>query len=56
MQTQTAIAPIELTPPAAHAIFNQFWPPAVLAVGIGLTAAWITLLGYVLVVIMELAL
>ena len=56
MQTQTAIAPIALTAPATHALFHQFWPRAVIACGLGLTAAWAGLLGYGLVTLMMLAL
>jgi hypothetical protein len=29
-----------------HSLFHRVWPPAVIASGLGLTAAWITLLGY----------
>ena len=55
MQTQTAIAPIALTAPATHALGHQFWPLAVITCGLGLTAAWISLLGYGLVILIGLA-
>ena len=56
MQTQTAIAPISLTAPAAGTLFHQIWPPAVIACGLGLTGAWAGLLGYGLVSLIALAL
>jgi hypothetical protein len=55
MQTQSAMAPITLTAPATHALFHQFWPPVVVACGLGLTAAWTGLLGYGLVSLIALA-
>jgi hypothetical protein len=62
MRTQKAIA---LTAPApavqslfhqVHALFRQIWPPAAIACGLGLTAVWVSLLGYGLVSVIELAL
>jgi hypothetical protein len=54
MQTQTAIAPPALAP-ADTALFHRIWPPAMIAFGLGLTVAWVALLGYGLVSIIELA-
>jgi hypothetical protein len=30
----------------AYQLLDRIWPPAGLAVGVGITAAWISLLGY----------
>ena len=40
--------------PAATADVRQIWPKAVIAFGLGLTAAWICFLGYGLVKLIEL--
>ena len=55
MNTQTAIAPIAETSPAALTFIRKAWPPAVIACGLGLTAAWVALLGYELVILVGLA-
>jgi hypothetical protein len=56
MQIQTVIAP---TASAAVAdpvfYFHQIWPTAVIAIGLGLTGAWVSLLGYGLVELIGLA-
>jgi hypothetical protein len=53
MQTQAATA---MTVPAlaVKARLHQVWAPAVIACGLGLTAAWISLLGYGFVSLIEL--
>lgn len=48
MQTQDA------TVPASERIINRVWQPAVIVLGIGLTAAWAGILGYGLGVLIEL--
>jgi len=54
MQTQTAIAP---TAQATHTntLFHRIWPPAIIMFGLGLTAAWMALLGYGLVSLIKIA-
>ena len=44
------------TAPAATPVIHRIWPVAVIAFGLGLTAAWMGLLGYALVKIIEMAL
>jgi len=39
--------------PAAQPLFDQIWPQAMVAFGLGLTAVWICLLGYGLVKLIE---
>ena len=51
MQTQTTIAP---APPATVSLENKILAPTTIAVGFALTAAWIFLLGYGLVTLIEL--
>ncbi len=46
MQAQTPIAP---TAPAPDPLVLRIWPLAMVALGLGLTAIWISLLGYGLV-------
>ena len=48
--TDTHSAPRTTTP-----VIHRIWPVAVIAFGLGLTAAWMCLLGYVLVKIIEMA-
>jgi hypothetical protein len=55
MQTQTVIAPIALTAPATHSLIHEFWPPGVIICGLGLTAAWVSFLGYGVVLLIEIA-
>jgi len=43
MQTQTAIAPVVTT------FVRRIWAPAIVAVGLGLTVSWISIIGYALV-------
>jgi len=50
MQTQTTIAPAAA---AANPIFHRIWPLAAIAFGLALTVAWIFLLGYGLVTLIE---
>jgi hypothetical protein len=40
--------------PASRLLVRQIWPTAVIAFGLGLTAAWICFLGYGLVKLVEL--
>jgi len=56
MQVRTVITPAA-TAAVADPIFHrhQIWPPAVIAFGMGLTVAWISLLGYGLVEFIGLA-
>jgi hypothetical protein len=51
MQTQTTIAP---APPATVLLVDQILAPTTIAVGFALTVAWIFLLGYGLVTLIEL--
>ena len=55
MQIQTAVAQTVLAPATADQLIHRIWPPAMIALGLGLTAAWIGLLGYGLVLLVELA-
>jgi len=48
----TADAHVEI---AREPFFSRIWPPAAIAFGIGLTAAWTCLLAYGLVKLVELA-
>ena len=43
MQTQTAVAPVVTT------FVRRIWAPAIVAVGLGLTVSWISIIGYALV-------
>jgi hypothetical protein len=52
LQTQIAIAP---TAPAAHSLVHRNLAPTIIACALVLTAAWISLLGYGLVTLIELA-
>jgi hypothetical protein len=54
MQTQTAIGSLALAP-ADDALFHRIWPRAMVALGLGLTAAWTCLLGYGVVSLIALA-
>jgi hypothetical protein len=54
MQNQTAIASLALAP-ANDNLFYRIWPQAMIALGLGLTAAWTGLLGYGLVSLIALA-
>jgi hypothetical protein len=55
MQFQAATAASALAPAAdlrsapAQPLLHRMWPPAMIAFGLGLTAAWTGLLGYGLV-------
>ena len=49
MQIQTATAADSLSAPAVQPLFYRIWPRAMIALGLGLTAAWTCLLGYGLV-------
>ena len=49
MQTQTAVAQTVLKTAAADQLICRIWPPAMITLGLGLTAVWIGLLGYGLV-------
>jgi hypothetical protein len=40
---------------AVEPFLQRIWPPAALACALGLTAAWVSLLGYGLVSLIELA-
>ena len=54
MQTQTAIAPTAQAT-QTNALFHRIWPPAIVILGLGLTAAWIALWGYGLVSLIKIA-
>jgi hypothetical protein len=54
MQANVANAP-DLASKADEPIFQRIWPPAALACGLGLTAAWVSFLGYGLFSLVELA-
>jgi hypothetical protein len=41
--------------PAAQPLFDRMWAPVMIALGLGLTAAWTCLLWYGLVSLIELA-
>ena len=41
--------------PAAQPLLDRIWPQAMIALGLGLTAAWACLLGYGLVSLIALA-
>jgi hypothetical protein len=47
--TAPAISAASRSAPAAQPLFHRIWPPAIIALGLGLTAAWTCLLGYGLV-------
>lgn len=55
IQIQTAVAQTVLAPATAGQLIRRIWPAAMIALGLGLTAAWIGLLGYGLVLLVELA-
>jgi len=56
MQTQTAIVSTASAAVADPFIdLHHIWPLAVIALGLGLTAAWVSLLGYGLIVLVGLA-
>ena len=55
MQTLTAIAPTAPAP-VADPLIRRMWAPVMIALGLGLTGTWISLLGYGLVTLMMLAL
>jgi hypothetical protein len=48
MRAQTAIAPTALAR-VDYKLFYRTWPPVMIALGLGLSAAWACLLGYGLV-------
>ena len=51
----TPTADAQLVPRAATPVIHRVWPVAVIGFGLALTAAWICLLGYGLVKIIEMA-
>ena len=53
--TAPAISAASPSAPAAKLLFHRIWPPAIIALGLGLTAAWICLLGYELISLIALA-
>jgi hypothetical protein len=56
MQVRTVIAPAASAAVTAPIFYrDRIWPPAVIACGMGLTVAWISLLGYGLVEFIGLA-
>ena len=55
LQIQNAMGPITPTPAPKPSI-RRIWAPAVIAISLVLTVAWIILLGYGLFKLMELAL
>jgi hypothetical protein len=56
MQIQTAAAPaIAAAVNDSTLYFHQIWPPVVIAFGLGLSAAWASLLGYGLIELVGLA-
>ena len=51
----TAAPPVVLKPdPPAQHVRHPGWPAAIIAFGLGLTVAWVCLLGYGLVVLIDL--
>jgi hypothetical protein len=52
MQAQIAVAP---TTPAARSLVHRIFPRVIMACAVALTAAWISLLGYGLGTLIELA-
>jgi len=52
MQAQAAIA-LTAPAPTAHTLFHQILAPAAIAFGLVLSAAWVSLLGYGFVTIIE---
>ena len=53
--TAPAILAASRSAPAAQPLFHRIWPPAIIALGLGLTAAWICVLGYGLVSVITIA-
>jgi hypothetical protein len=53
--TAPAISAASRSAPAAQPLFHRIWPPAIIALGLGLTAAWTCLLGYELVIVITIA-
>jgi hypothetical protein len=51
-----AIVPANAQIPRPIALFHRIWPPAILVIGLILTAAWTAILGYGLVQAVALAL
>ena len=45
MHIQTAIAPTAQAT-QTNTLFHRIWPAAIVILGLGLTAAWIALVGY----------
>ena len=54
-QPGSPTAAAQSTPRAATRVIHRIWPVAVIAFGLALTAAWMCLLGYALVKIIEMA-
>jgi len=54
MHIQTAIAPTAQAT-QTNTLFHRIWPPAIIILGLGLTAAWIALGGYGLVRLIKIA-
>ena len=54
MQTQTATTQTFLEP-VADPLIRRMWAPAMITIGLGLTGAWISLLGYGLITLLMLA-
>jgi hypothetical protein len=56
MQIQTAAAPaVPAAVDDSTLYFHQIWPPVVIALGLGLSVAWASLLGYGFVELVSLA-
>jgi hypothetical protein len=55
METQTAIAQTVLAR-VADPLIRRMWAPVMIGFGLGLTGAWMSLLGYGLITLMMLAL
>ena len=53
--TAPAIAADPRSAPASQPLVHKIWPPAMLALGLGLTAAWTCLMAYGLVSLIALA-
>ena len=53
--TAKAIAAVSGSTPPVQPLFHRIWPPTIMALGLGLTAAWICFLGYGLVNLITLA-
>ncbi len=47
MRTDTVTGDASLVITRSEPLFHRIWPPVVIVCGLGLTAAWVSFLGYV---------